>query len=599
MTDPRQYSPDPTAMDEDTGLGSPLIPLDLGVDYSLGYSSFDESNSAFTADATNTNDEEPEGMQEVLDALLDLHSLQSMNPVRFESDYVTILKAINLNEELQNKVQDQIRLVEEQLDTNSKLLKEASLYTLAENRCGSKFPIHTLYRDPINYFDNDELLKPVVQHRSNAAAAVAAAAEGAMSEDPFLQLDDDVDYLNDDEEEEDEEDDHAMNSADNEHNRSHKAWSRTERERLEQGIISEAKRIISFDFVKKKEEWRIWEVDKMEKKDLLMFPVSRFEWDRISSLHVFSRSPIECLIQWTTQEHPTINKKPWSKQESQKLAELVEKTGLFSGQWERIANELGTNRTISQCFSHYMYEKNNAHARSLKWTKEEDRKLTDAVKLFGNCNWQQVADILGDRTGQQCLHRWQKSLNPVIKRQRWNAEEDALLQRAVHLYGAGNWTKIQRLIPGRTDMQCRERWVNILQPSINRGQFTQEETDRLLQLVETHGPKWSFLQTLMPGRTDNALMRHYKNIVKGVEPSKRKTKTTAAKSNKKQQQKKPASKQATQKRPRAKPVSDTPTVHNKRTKTNQGDIPLRRSTRARRPIYHIEDDAVEEDTEDE
>lgn len=36
----------------------------------------------------------------------------------------------------------------------------------------------------------------------------------------------------------------------------------------------------------RKEEWRIWEVDKMEKKELLMFPVSRIEWDRISNLHV-------------------------------------------------------------------------------------------------------------------------------------------------------------------------------------------------------------------------------------------------------------------------------------------------------------------------
>lgn len=122
MTDPRQYAPDDAANDDGTGLGSPLIPLDLDVDYSLTYPSFSESNSAFTADTTSSNPEEPEDMQEVLDALLDLHSLQNMDPVRFEKDYVTILKAINLNDELQSKVQEQIRLVEEQLDTNSKLL---------------------------------------------------------------------------------------------------------------------------------------------------------------------------------------------------------------------------------------------------------------------------------------------------------------------------------------------------------------------------------------------------------------------------------------------------------------------------------------------
>lgn len=78
-----------------------------------------------------------------------------------------------------------------------------------------------MYRDPINYFDNDELLKPVVRQKSNEAA------DGAMGEDALPQLDDDADYIHDndddDDEEEDEEDEHAMNSADNEHNRSHKA----------------------------------------------------------------------------------------------------------------------------------------------------------------------------------------------------------------------------------------------------------------------------------------------------------------------------------------------------------------------------------------
>jgi len=35
----------------------------------------------------------------------------------------------------------------------------------------------------------------------------------------------------------------------------------------------------------------------MEKKDLLMFPVSRFEWDRISSLHVSSVCSISMPFQ--------------------------------------------------------------------------------------------------------------------------------------------------------------------------------------------------------------------------------------------------------------------------------------------------------------
>jgi len=50
--------------------------------------------------------------------------------------------------------------------------------------------------------------------------------------------------------------------------------------------------------------------------------------------------------------------------------------------------------------------------------------LIAAVKKFGEKNWQQVAHQLEGRAGQQCLHRWQKTLNPAIQRGRWKPEED-------------------------------------------------------------------------------------------------------------------------------------------------------------------------------
>lgn len=216
-------------------------------------------------------------------------------------------------------------------------------------------------------------------------------------------------------------------------------------------------------------------------------------------------------MQWTTQEHPIINKTPWSKQESQRLSELVDEIGL-NGQWEHIANKLGTNRTISQCFSHYMAYKNNQEARSLKWTDEEDKKLADAVKIFGNCNWQQVAATLKGRTGQQCLHRWEKSINPAIKRTRWTDEESVLLKRAVQLYGAGNWKKVQLLLPGRTDMQCRERWINVIEAKNSK--LTEEEVQKLVELVKQVGGKWSYIAGFFPGRTDNFILRQYRNYLK-------------------------------------------------------------------------------------
>ena len=75
------------------------------------------------------------------------------------------------------------------------------------------------------------------------------------------------------------------------------------------------------------------------------------------------------------------------------------------------------------------------------------------------------------RTGQQCLHRWQKSINPAIRRARWTPPEDDRLRDAVRLYGH-NWANVQYHVPGRTDVQCRERWMNILNPELHRAPWT-------------------------------------------------------------------------------------------------------------------------------
>lgn len=118
MTDPTRYPSD--LSNENSAISSPLLPIDLSVDYCLNYTNDNSSNSVFTTN--NNNNEEPEDIQEVLDALLDLHDLRNIDPAHFEADYLTILKAINLNDELQNKAEDQIRLVEEQLETNARLM---------------------------------------------------------------------------------------------------------------------------------------------------------------------------------------------------------------------------------------------------------------------------------------------------------------------------------------------------------------------------------------------------------------------------------------------------------------------------------------------
>ena len=132
----------------------------------------------------------------------------------------------------------------------------------------------------------------------------------------------------------------------------------------------------------------------------------------------------------------------------------------------------------------------------VKWTPEEDDLLRDAVKKFGEKNWASVATMLGGlRTGQQCLHRWQKTLNPNIRRGRWEPSEDNLLAMAVKAYGVGNWRLIHKHVPGRTDVQCRERWVNVLDPAVKASDgWTAAEDAHLTSVVQSQpSGKWSLV----------------------------------------------------------------------------------------------------------
>jgi hypothetical protein len=120
-----------------------------------------------------------------------------------------------------------------------------------------------------------------------------------------------------------------------------------------------------------------------------------------------------------------------------------------------------------------------------KWATDEDEHLRDIVKAHGAENWRKVASLLGPtRTDVQCLHRWNKVLRPGLQKGAWSAEEDKLVREAVQ-YQAQNgvgrilWSEIATQLPGRLGKQCRERYFNHLDPSINKGDWTPPE-DRIL-----------------------------------------------------------------------------------------------------------------------
>ena len=85
----------------------------------------------------------------------------------------------------------------------------------------------------------------------------------------------------------------------------------------------------------------------------------------------------------------------------------------------------------------------------------QDATLRKSVAQCGGRNWKKIAEDLSNKTDVQCLHRWQKVLNPELVKGPWTTEEDAKIIELVGQLGAKQWSKIAQQLPGRIGKQCR------------------------------------------------------------------------------------------------------------------------------------------------
>ncbi|CAH8277254.1 unnamed protein product [Arabidopsis lyrata] len=292
-------------------------------------------------------------------------------------------------------------------------------------------------------------------------------------------------------------------------------WSTEENKNLAKGLKQQVQKILLSEAIEQSSDWEgsTYDIDTINESignleitpEMIRQFLRKINWD---SLDIKDRSSAECEARWMSSEDPLINHAPWTAAEDKNLLRVIEKKSLTD--WLGIAVSLGTNRTPFQCLARYQRSLNPSILRK-EWTAEEDDQLRAAVELFGDKDWQSVANVLKGRFGKQCSNRWKNSLCPTRKG-RWSSEEDKRLKVAVTLFGAKNWPKISSFVPGRTASQCRERWLDSLESKKNCGKWTEEEDQKLREAIAVHGYSWVKVASHVSLRTDSQCSRRWKTL---------------------------------------------------------------------------------------
>ena len=193
-------------------------------------------------------------------------------------------------------------------------------------------------------------------------------------------------------------------------------------------------------------------------------------------------------------QQPPEKRPLWTADEDAQLRDRVSVyCGLIRGDRWRAVAEAFPGKTPRQCrlrwtetlrWNPRMARSASGVATGAKWAPAEERTLVRAVRKrapprsvppgatgadavpfvvpSGDHHWgfwSSVAVDVPRRTPYGCRDKWMQMLDPTISRRPWSDADDAALAAAVARHGAGKWMTISKDVPHRTDAQCRRRWV--------------------------------------------------------------------------------------------------------------------------------------------
>ncbi|KAF4504956.1 hypothetical protein G6O67_006961 [Ophiocordyceps sinensis] len=149
-----------------------------------------------------------------------------------------------------------------------------------------------------------------------------------------------------------------------------------------------------------------------------------------------------------------------------------------------------------------------------RWTELEDTILLgEAVKQAPGGmvkDWHQIAARLPGRSNKDCRKRWVNTVCGGLNKGSWSQDEDRRLLEALRTHGP-KWVLVAERVGARSADQCAKRWQHGLDPQFKRGNWTADEDKLLLSLVQQYGRDWKRIQShgSMCNRSKNDVKNRY------------------------------------------------------------------------------------------
>ncbi|CAD8203196.1 unnamed protein product [Paramecium octaurelia] len=154
-----------------------------------------------------------------------------------------------------------------------------------------------------------------------------------------------------------------------------------------------------------------------------------------------------------------------------------------------------------------------------KYFQQKNEKIINPNKE----EWVELASIL--QTDETILkQRWITLINPVQKSINWDSQEDDIIRSLMNEQDEKHiWTFIALELYNknggqfiRTPKQVRERWMNYLNPKLNKANWSQTEDLQLLTNIVKNGKRWSQLSAALTGRTENQVKNRFKSLMQKI-----------------------------------------------------------------------------------